>query len=86
MSDQETPEDTQPRSPWFRRLGIGAGTLTVLCAGFVIAPMRCWSAWLQWGMDTQVCPAGTPLGSLDVNVQEVGRAQSGLVFVRERDG
>ena len=81
MSKAVAPPEGSRRGLWFRRLGIGGGVLAVVCAGAVLGPMRCWSAWLQWGIDVDSCPAGTPLGSLNVDVYGMGRAQEGSLYV-----
>ena len=82
MSDTGDPADKAARSPWLRRIGLGSGLMALLCAGAVILPMRCWSAWLWWGIDSDSCPAGTPLGSLEVDVTKLGRGQQGRISVR----
>ncbi len=64
-----------------RAVGIGTGLLTLLCAGAIIGPMRCWSAWFRWGIEVSTCPAGTPLPTAQVDVRGVGRAQAGTIAV-----
>ena len=63
------------------RLGLGMGVLGLLCAGAVLGPMRCWTAWARWGIDTAECPVGTPLAEVHIAANQLGRAQWGAIEV-----
>ncbi len=83
-STQSTPPSAPPgrSARLLKRMALGGGTIVLLCSGAILGPMRCWSAWLAWGIDVQTCPVGTPLARLDASVSSIGRAQEGTVTVR----
>ena len=82
-SSESSPEPVAPgrSARLLRRIALGTGVLGVLCAGGVLGPMKCWSAWMRWGIDVHTCPAGTPLQRIDVSVDGISRATYGYIRV-----
>lgn len=58
------------------------GGLVALALLYGLSQLRCWSAWSQWDIDVEACPAGTPLLQADLQADGLRRGESAWIVVR----